>query len=252
MTTENNNALSAPSDYLLHFGSDEFKFRWLEALGLEREEWRRGTELFAAYVLSSYMDAHGACYPSLERLATPMRKSEDTVRRALRNLENHGWLMIVSRANRTNQYFAVLPAYGMQLLLEQRSAGHSGSDGSVLHAAVSRVLQLACDAHGFDREHLMRERSWARIEGRLFQVINRLGGATADLSSLTRWMCDVAGTGVDTPVGFLLARAGSFAKAYRHASGPKVQRRAVDDSGAVQETLFGLNRLFDAKKESRL
>lgn len=248
MPNENASTVSAPSDYLQHFGYDEFKFRWLEALGLERDDWRRGTELFTAYVLSSFMDAQGACYPSIERLATPMCKSEDTVRRALRTLANHGWLMIVPRANRTNQYFAVLPAYGMQLLLDQRATGHSGTAGAELHAAVARVLTVACDAHGFDQAQLTQERSWARIEGRLYQVINRLGGPHMDLSSLTRWMSEEASEGVSSPVGFLLARASSFAKAYRRASGAKVQERVADDSNAVQETLFELTRLFNAKK----
>ena len=244
--------VSAPSDYLEHFGYDEFKFRWLDALGLERDDWRRGTELFTAYVLSSFMDVQGACYPSIERLATPMCKSEDTVRRALRKLATHGWLMIVPRANRTNQYFAVLPAYGMQLLLDQRATGHSGTAGAELHAAVARVLAVACDAHGFDQAQLMQERSWARIEGRLYQVINRLGGPNTDLSSLMRWMSDEASDGVSSPVGFLLARASSFAKAYRNAAGTKVQQGEDNDLNAVQETLFELTRLFDAKKTSQL
>ena len=190
MSSENTRSVNAPSDYLEHFGYDEFKFRWLDALGLERDDWRRGTELFAAYVLSSFMDAQGACYPSIERLATPMCKSEDTVRRALRTLANHGWLMIVPRANRTNQYFAVLPAYGMQLLLDKRATGHSDTAGAELHAAVARVLAGACDAHGFDQARLMQESSWARIEGRLYQVVNRLGGPHADLGPLLRWMSE--------------------------------------------------------------
>ena len=252
MTNENISTVSAPADYLHHFSMDEFKFRWLEALGLERDNWRRGTELFTAYVLSSFMDTQGSCYPSIERLATPMCKSEDTVRRALRTLANQGWLMIVPRANRTNQYFAVLPTYGMQLLLDQRAASPSSNSGSDLRAAVARVLATACQAHGFNQVDLMKERSWARIEGRLYQVINRVGGPQADLTFLTRWMSDEESRGVSSPVGFLLARASSFAKTYRHASGAKVQQGEDNDLNTVQETLFELTRVFNAKKTSQL
>ena len=204
------------SEYLEWFSPEELKFRWTEALGLETSKWRRSTELYTALMLASFMDAEGSCFPALESLAQPMKKSQDTVRRSLKILEEEGWLVVIPRPNRSNIYQAILPHYGLIKLIEKRKQKRQVFSFYDLKSSMEGVLGLTLSAYGFNWLDTEFFPDWARLEGRIIQLINQMGGPSANLAPLVRWMTEGAYSGVETPVAFLLKRAGDFSKAYNH------------------------------------
>ena len=78
------------------------------------------------------------------------------------------------------------------------------------------VLDVTLSAYGFSWLDTEFFPDWARLEGRIIQLINQMGGPSANLAPLVRWMTEGAYSGVDSPVGFLLKRASDFSKAYNY------------------------------------
>lgn len=218
-----------PQSFRENFALDEFKFRWIDALGLEMGEWRTSSDLYVALLLATFMSASGECWPSIASLARPMRKSEDTVRRSLRRLEENGWLIIVSQSNRTNRYQAKLPEHGVALLLAERNASAKSTSIQNRVEVVNQILSQICETHNLEFDALKMEKDWAKVEGRMHQLVNRLGGPDGDLRLLNRWMIEGDWSAVHTPIGYILDRASKFSITYSQASGPKA--RVVDDEG---------------------
>jgi hypothetical protein len=221
MSFETRTQVGIPNSFLENFALDEFKFRWISGLGLEMAEWRTTTDLYVALLLATFMNTSGECWPAIESLAKPMRKSEDTIRRSLKRLEENGWLIIVPQPNRANRYQAKLPEHGVSLLLSHREASRRTASAEGSLDAVNRILDQVCYAHGFNKGELKKTNGWARVEGRMHQLVNRIGGPNSDHDALIRWMCEAGPNHIVSPTGFLLDRASSFKSAYDHAAGKK-------------------------------
>ena len=247
MSFETRTKVGMPNSFLENFALDEFKFRWIDALGLEMAEWRTSTDLYVALLLGTFMSTSGECWPSIESLATPMRKSVDTVRRSLKRLEENGWLIIVSQPNRPNRYQAKLPEHGVSLLLADREASRRTASAEGSLQAVGRILDQVCSAHGFNSGELKKTNGWARVEGRMHQLVNRLGGPNSDHGALIRWMCEAGPNRIVSPTGFLLDRASSFKSAYDHAAGKK---RHGHNAG--QETVNNALQMLLAANNAKL
>ena len=86
------------------------------------------------------------------------------------------------------------------------------------------VLGLTLHAYGFNWLDTEFFPDWARLEGRIIQLINQMGGPSANLAPLVRWMTEGAYSGVESPVGFLLIRAGEFSDAYTHTKSKRKKR----------------------------
>lgn len=250
MSFETRTQVGIPNIFLENFALDEFKFRWIDALGLETAEWRTSTDLYVALLLATFMSTSGECWPSIESLATPMRKSVDTVRRSLKRLESNGWLIIVSRTNHTNRYQAKLPEYGVLLLLADRESSRKDSLVQARTDVVNQILELVCRKNGFNRGELEKEAGWSRIEGRLYQLLHRLGGPQADNTVLIRWMTDGDWSSVRSPIGFLIDRASKFSIAYSQASGPRPKKVDAADHLFISEVMQKLALANEEMKRS--
>ena len=223
--------MRTPFDYRSHFDYSEFKFRWIEALGRETMPWRRGIELFTASMLCFYMDEYGRCFPAVQTLASQMRKSPDTIRRALRTLEEHGWLLIEERGNRTNVYDACLPPRGLELLVEARAQPAAGQRSSMIQRRVGEIIDVVCAESSIHRPNLEKHPDFGRITGTLAQVLNRLGDDDSTSEKFERWMASPLPLQTHSAVGVLIERAALFRKEYTHAGGKK---KAVDPVVALQ------------------
>jgi len=219
-----------PYDYRVIFSAAEFKFRWLEALMEDEGEWRRASELFAASVLNFYMDHRGVCFPSVTTMARIMRKSPDTTRRALRALEDNGWLIIQHRPNQTSVYHAILPDYGMALLVNKRKRKSEVQTMSVPYMKVNHVLEEVCTRLGIDKARLEAYPENARLVGRLVQIVQRMPEGDNHTEKLIYAMASEPPPQMYSPHGFLLGRANEYARAY----GVSGKRRAKD--GDIDET----------------
>ena len=226
-------SIVVPAKYRLHFTDAEFKFRWIDALKVELDSWRTSTDLFVAMMLSSYMNESGECHPGIPTLARAMKMSQETVRRSLRRLEENGWLFIRERVADTNKYVAVLPVYGLDLLLESRNKNTGGESAEVWQDALDSVLRPVSGALGVSVEEWSVVREWARLEGRLRQVIQRMGGPTSDLSSLNKHLLDELPEHVHSPTAYLLHRLALFTRLHPHLSGRKRSRQTSTSQSHV-------------------
>lgn len=215
-------SIAVPAKYRLHFTDAEFKFRWVDALKLEDHSWRTSTDLFVAMMLNTYMDLLGTCYPGIPTLAKAMKKSPETVRRSLRRLEETGWLLIDERVAETNLYTAVLPVYGLELLLEARNRTSGGETAEEWQKALDSILHPVAMAIGMSVDEWSVSRDWARLEGRLRQVIQRLGGPRDDLGMLRKHLLEELPQHVKSPTGYLLHRLADFSRRHSHLSGRKI------------------------------
>ena len=228
MTNSNPNPRFAPAAYQQHFNAAEFRFRWMDALVEVEDDWCITSVDHVARTLNSYMNESGECWPAVETLAHAMRVDPRTARRALSALVEHGWLISVPRPGETNLYQAVLPEYGLELLLARREKRANSSTTADWQETVNRVLGAACAAFGISRGDWAGTKEWARVEGRTRQILKRLGGPALDTDFLVKALTyEPPGDGVRDPVGFLLARLSSVARQIPAASGKRKTTRVV-------------------------
>ena len=76
-------------------------YAWMRAV---RDADITATAALTAYVLATYMDGDGVCWPSRRRIAVGIRRSPSTVTRALRELEGAGLLVTTHQFNGPSTY----------------------------------------------------------------------------------------------------------------------------------------------------
>jgi hypothetical protein len=245
--------IHAPDRYLTHFTPQEFKFRWAEALMAETSKWRTSTDLLTALVLASFMGVSGDCHPGMDRVAQAMKTSRETTRRSVRRLEERGWLIVIPRPQKTNQFLAVLPEYGLDLLVESRGIESRGSSVDEWNTAVESVIEPVCLVLGVARAEWSHMPEWARVEGRVRQIIQRMGGPTADLSSFIGYLCNEPPQQLTSPPGYILFKAGEFGRLFNSFAGGKRKPRedSVSQPDFVNQvvTQTGMRLSMNNKKE---
>jgi DNA-binding transcriptional ArsR family regulator len=241
MTNNNHNPRFAPAAYQQHFNTEEFRFRWIDALVEVEDDWCIASVDHVARTLNSYMNESGECWPAVETLARAMRVDPRTVRRALSALVEHGWLISVSRPGNTNLFQAVLPEYGLELLQARRERRTNQSTTAEWQDATCRILDAACAAFGISRSDWSGSKDWARVEGRTRQIIQRLGGPALDTEFLIKTLTNEPPVdGVRDPAGFLLTRLSRVSRLVASASGKRRAARptpTVDVSRLVEEVV---------------
>lgn len=226
MTNNNPNPKFAPAAYQQHFTTAEFRFRWMDALVEVEDKWFKSSVAHLARALGSYMDRSGECWPAVSTLAHAMRVDQRTVRRALSALVEYGWLIAVMRPGNTSLYQAVLPEYGLELLLRSREKKADLPTAADWQEATYRVLDSACAAFGISRCDWAGTKEWARVEGRTRQIIQRLGGPAADTEYLIKALThEPPVNGVREPVAFLLKRLSNVSLQICGASGKRKTAR---------------------------
>lgn len=228
-SSQQNASIAAPAEYSRHYTDAEFKFRWLDALKEETDPWRTGTDLFVALMLSSHMSEVGRCHPGIPTIAAAMKKSESTVRKSIHRLEANGWLHVVPRKGTTNEYTAVLPTYGLNLLLDAKGKSRDGASAEEWTAILDSIIQPVFRSMGASVDEWTSQRGWAQVEGRLRQVIQRMGGPTADVSHLQRFLLEEIPEVVHSPVGYLLHRLSAFTRLHPTLAGRKTTRVSTSD-----------------------
>ena len=116
-----------------------------------------------AYVLSTYMDKEGVCWPSHIGIArgcgwrlTPGATSHRNVNRGVRELKEHGYLRVESRAEtkQTNVYRAMFPIGGLTVSQTSSSGGH---EGRLTVSQTSQHKSHKSKAFGEDGEHSLED-----------------------------------------------------------------------------------------------
>jgi hypothetical protein len=218
----------APAKYKEHFTLEEFKFRWVDALVEVRDEWVNRSVDHVARVLVGYMDQEGFGYPGIPAMARAMRVSKSTTRRAIELLVENGWLLKATRNARTNEYQAVLPEYGLNLLVERREERSRSNSVGEWQTATQAVLDRSCAMLSISPGEWAGTSDWARLEGRVRQVLRRLGGPNADLDYMVKLITqEPPVSGVRNPVGFLLERLSRISRIMPNIGNTKIDE--LDD-----------------------
>lgn len=87
-----------------HVANQPLRLRWI--LAVRNAEMPRLDKLIA-FVLSTYFDAEGVCFPGVtKRLVPEVGASRRAIQEGLRRLEAHGWIRTVQRSGTSSLYFA--------------------------------------------------------------------------------------------------------------------------------------------------
>lgn len=238
----------APSDYLQHFSADEFRFRWLEAFAEVRDKWRHRGVDHLARTLCDHMNVKGTCHPSIPYLARIMVVAEGTVRNNYKSLVAEGWLIVVKRSQDTNLFQAVLPAYGMDLLIRKREAAANRNSVGDWRDAADKVLSAMCIGLGIDRVGLDATPEWARIEGKVYRLLERLGGPQADVSYVIKRVVEEPPREIHSPIGLLMARITQAERGLPKADGRKRARRTTGASDELEKVLASITQSLTSWK----
>lgn len=233
----------APEGYAEYFGCKEFKFRWIDALVEVRDRWCSRSVDHLARALQSHMDTQGECWLAIPTLAQEMRVSKCTVSRALSLLEENGWLFITKRPGFTNIFQAVLPEYGLQLLLQRRAERADRPSSKDWQVATGQLLDRVCLALGIDRLRWSSTTEWARVEGRVRQILQRWGGPNVDTEYLVRALTTEPPVDpIREPIGFLLQRLGDVSRTVPNTSGKKKEPKTRESTSISADALEQLLR----------
>jgi hypothetical protein len=227
----------APTGYLQHFSTEEFRFRWLEALAEVREAWRHSGVDHLARALCDHMNIQGSCHPSLATLAREMAVSEGMVRDNYKILVAEGWLIVVPRHQETNIFQAVLPAYGLELLNQKREAAANRNSVGEWREAADKFLSAMCAGLGIDREGAEATPAWARVEGKVYKLLARLGGPESDVSYVVKRVIEEPPGEIHSPVGLLMARLTKAERSLPKASRSTRNAKARVKSDEVEKVL---------------
>lgn len=242
----------APEQYVEHFSTTEFKFRWIDALVEVREDWCSRSVDHLARALQSHMDTQGKCWIALPTLAREMRVAKITASRALSVLEENGWLFITKRPGYTSVYQAVLPGYGLQLLLDRREERANQPSPKDWQTATDDFLSQVCVLLGIDHARWSSTSEWARVESRVRQVLQRWGGPNVDVDYLVKMsVVEPPVEPIREPIGFLLHRFSELSRLVPSTSGKKRSKQEpVKKKSLTADALEQLLR--DSRPGSRL
>jgi DNA-binding PadR family transcriptional regulator len=142
---------------------------WRDAV---RDSELDATAKHVAMTLSTWMNGHGACYPSRHSIAAGCSISLSSVDRALRRLEEASWVEIehtVGGKRRTNSYAAFLPQTASQvrrLEWERRQTRPQTASNDALNGVTSdtRKRLKALESGGAADAASLREAASAPLE----------------------------------------------------------------------------------------
>jgi len=261
MTQKSPSPKFAPAKYADHFTPQEFKFRWVDALVEVREAWLIRSVDHVARVLLRYLDQDGYGYPGIPEMTRAMRVSKRTVSRSLAALVEHGWLIVTDRTWDTNEYQAVLPEYGLELLLERHEKRSRSRTVEAWQAAASQILERSCALLGIAQDEWKGTKEWARVEGRTRQLLKRLGGPEVNTDYVVKLLTqEPPESGVFSPPGFLLKRLSQVSRLMPAActqaasTDPDNPSSFADHRTLVQEIVSQTSRILVsrmAENESR-
>jgi hypothetical protein len=168
-----------PTEYFEHFTLEEYRFRWADIISTDPTPTARMHHAAMTIALRNF-DSLGSAHPRVDTIAAGMHVSEGTARKALKDLEHHGWMHIEPRDGFTNVYQALLPASSVPAILqlvERRRKGRLRTNTLAIshQLAVALLARLGVKADNTD--------GLPRIRGQISQFL-----AAADVETEARFM----------------------------------------------------------------
>ena len=173
------------------------RFEWLKAV-LQSDILDRAKVLASALAIQFGNDETGQINPALDTLATYLRTSEDTVRRALADLIKTGWLARTVGMGRGNRSAYVLLSPGSVVALRPAQGGRKATEAP--KQKVARVQSnvagkgrtaAAKRSHGCN-SHIMQEQSSEQRKGARPSphLSVRVAGGSWQALEWNKWLSD--------------------------------------------------------------
>ena len=142
-----------PESIVYHALKDGFKMSFLHISEVQKLDGLSMKDKFTLFMLASYADEAGSCFPSLSTLAKNMGCSRRTVSYAIESLQDKGYIQVISRFNEkgkqtTSRYVLTLDSGGAKSasLGVQNLQGEGAKSASLgvqnLHTKLTNQLNL--------------------------------------------------------------------------------------------------------------
>lgn len=222
--------------YPQHFGDKDYKFRWIQGTGLDKELPPRANHL-AARLNDLFIGRYSAA-GSVEQLVELTGMSPSTVARAIGDLVRRGWL--APRTRGSDALVLLMPDHGVDLLLEHRDRvdGFHGRKAvndewtAVTFARINEALGTTFGTHnGTTPPHLRK---------RIRSIVSHMVDPNTEVPQLIGSLTEQPPIELRDPVGFLLHRAAEHVRARPHLSHRQPARSTTSSgtrTGTVADTV---------------
>ena len=173
-------------------------------------------------------DSLGSAHPRVDTIAKGMHVAEGTARKALQDLERHGWMHVEPRDGRTNVYQALLPASSVPAILElverRRKVRLRTSTLAVAHKlAVGLLASLGAPVEN--------NAGLPRIRGQISQILATALDVETEAGYIYRYVMSEMPRVVQDPVKICHTKLSEYTKLY--TSGRKRPSAEIDPEQAA-------------------
>lgn len=199
--------------FATHFSIAEFRFRWLEATGLDRSLPSRANHIAAR--ISSLWIFHDSATTSYDELCRITQLSLRTVQRGLKDLESSGFLVVTRHASQINLTLVITDS-GMEVLLAERErrrsfAGRRELNDEWATSVTAEVLRF----YGTD-ETEARHGLWPVLASKIRSIVSHMQCFEIEAAKLVAELTESPPTEIQDLPAFLLSRAATHIRNYPH------------------------------------
>ena len=227
--------------YLEHFKPAEFRFRWVEATGLDRNLPARANHL-ASRLGALWVDVFtvSTTYDELSRIS---RQSLRTVQRAIADLTDYRWIAI-NREGALMHVTLILDDRGLDLLLEERErrAGFAGRR-QINEDWARRVYGQILSRYGQPAVDYSPEGKWRILYSKIRSMVSHMVCPETETLKLIEELTEAPPTQITDLPGFLLSRAATHIRNHPHLGRatkvPTSRPHSATDGSPLDDLLNG-------------
>jgi len=200
--------------YLEHFRPSEFRFRWVEATGLDPALPFRANHL-AARLGTLWVDVNhvSTTYDELHRIS---RMAFRTLHRAVTDLSTHGWISIVREFSQMHITLQLDDA-AVELLLAERERGAYYAGRSNLTKEWTRfIYDTVRSAYGLPASDSRPGGIWRAFYAKLRSMVAHMVCHEAEARKLIDELTDMPPYQILDLPSFLLSRAAAHVRSHPH------------------------------------
>lgn len=196
-----------PDEYKENFSVQEVFFRWKEATGLDLVLQPRAVSVAAR--LDELGGVDGTVQTSCFTISLRTRLSERTVKRAIRDLEERGFISVDRHAGLTIRL--CFPEHAVTLLLEERQRRRDYASRRELNDLITNgILDEVCGLLGFDESQAKSSGAWPILRFRIRSMVSQMADLDREPQRLVRHLIDQPAGQIRNHVGFLISRASEY------------------------------------------
>jgi len=233
-----------PAEYKEHFSIPEVFFRWKEATGLDLVLQPRAVSVAAR--IDELGGVDGTAETSVHAISLRTRLSERTVKRAIRDLEERGFLTVERRSGLSLRLR--MPEHAITLLLEERQRRRDYANRRELNDSITDgILQEVCSHLRVDSVIAGASGGWPILRFRVRSMVSQMADLEREPKRLVRHLVDQPPGQIRNPVPFLISRASEYLQNNPQLSPSKNRAQtvaSVRERHAAQNVLNDVSRML--------